>query len=101
MCPLKTSLLALSLKASLASTMFVTFASRCTPSRRRNWTQQSESRHLIGAASRERIVTTDKTVQRTGASRFAQRQIQRHRQLAPVADHCVRRINPIQLCLDY
>src|SRR5437667_109637 len=32
-----------------------------------------------------------KTVQRTGASRFAQRQIQRHRRLAPVADHCVKR----------
>src|SRR5438046_1135335 len=30
-----------------------------------------------------------KTVQRTGASRFAPRQIQRHRRLAPVADLCV------------
>ena len=32
----------------------------------------------------------NKTVQRTGASRFAQRHIERHRQLAPVADLCVR-----------
>ena len=31
----------------------------------------------------------DQTVQRTGASRFAQRQIERHRRLAPVADLCV------------
>src|SRR2546428_5365652 len=30
-------------------------------------------------------------VQRTGASRFAQRQIERHRRLAPVAYLCVRR----------
>src|SRR5207249_1460109 len=30
-----------------------------------------------------------KAVQRTGASRFAQRQIERHRRLAPVADLCV------------
>ena len=30
-------------------------------------------------------------MQRTGASRFAQRQIERHRRLAPVADLCVRR----------
>ena len=29
-------------------------------------------------------------MQRTGASRFAQRQIERHRRLAPVADLCVR-----------
>lgn len=29
-------------------------------------------------------------MQRTGASRFAQRQIQRHRRLAPVADLAVR-----------
>ena len=28
----------------------------------------------------------NETVQRTGASRFAQRQIERHRRLAPVAD---------------
>src|SRR5664280_3004540 len=35
----------------------------------------------------------NKTVQRTGASRFAQRQIQRHRRLAPVADLVVGRIN--------
>ena len=28
----------------------------------------------------------NQTVQRTGASRFAQRQIERHRRLAPVAD---------------
>jgi len=33
----------------------------------------------------------NQTVQRTGASRFAQRQIERHRRLAPVADLCVRR----------
>src|SRR5438128_6532167 len=33
----------------------------------------------------------NETVQRTGASRFAQRQIERHRRLAPVADLCVRR----------
>ena len=32
----------------------------------------------------------NQTVQRTGASRFAQRQIERHRRLAPVADLCVR-----------
>ena len=31
----------------------------------------------------------NQTIQRTGASRFVQRQIQRHRRLAPVADHCV------------
>ena len=31
-------------------------------------------------------------MQRAGASRFAQRQIERHRRLAPVADLCVRRI---------
>src|SRR5438874_12514588 len=31
----------------------------------------------------------NQTVQRTGASRFAQRQIERHRRLAPVADLCV------------
>ena len=30
-----------------------------------------------------------KTVQRTGASRFAQKRIERHRRLAPVADLCV------------
>jgi hypothetical protein len=35
--------------------------------------------------------SANQTVQRTGASRFAQRQIQRHRRLAPVADLCVRR----------
>jgi hypothetical protein len=34
------------------------------------------------------------TVQRTGASRFDQRQIRRHRRLAPVADLCVKRIPP-------
>ena len=34
------------------------------------------------------------TVQRTGASRFAQRQIKRQWRLAPVADLCVRR-NPL------
>jgi len=34
--------------------------------------------------------THNQTVQRTGASRFAQRQIERHRRLAPVADLCVR-----------
>ncbi len=33
----------------------------------------------------------NQTVQRTGASRFAQRQIERHRRLAPVADLCVKR----------
>ena len=32
----------------------------------------------------------DKSVQRTGASRFAQRRIRSHRRLAPVADLCVR-----------
>jgi hypothetical protein len=32
----------------------------------------------------------NQTVQRTGASRFAQRQIERHRRLAPVADLRVR-----------
>src|SRR3989442_1356662 len=32
----------------------------------------------------------NETVQRTGASRFAQRQIQHHRRLAPAADLCVR-----------
>jgi len=30
-------------------------------------------------------------VQRTGASRFAQRQIERQGRLAPVADLCIRR----------
>ena len=35
----------------------------------------------------------NKTVQRTRASRFAQRQIERHRRLAPVADLCVGRNN--------
>src|SRR2546430_2172156 len=34
----------------------------------------------------------NQAVQRTGASRFAQRPIERHRRLAPVADLCVRRI---------
>src|ERR1039458_5902197 len=33
----------------------------------------------------------NQTVQRTGASRFAQRQIERHRRLAPVADLYVKR----------
>lgn len=33
----------------------------------------------------------EQTVQGTGASRFAQRQIERHRRLAPVADLCVLR----------
>ena len=32
---------------------------------------------------------SNRAVQRTGASRFAQRQIERHRRLAPVADLCV------------
>src|SRR5882672_9472113 len=35
-------------------------------------------------------------VQRTGASRFAQRQIERHRRLAPVADLCVKCLVRIQ-----
>jgi len=34
--------------------------------------------------------TPNQSVQRTGASRFAQSQIERHRRLAPVADLCVR-----------
>ena len=38
--------------------------------------------------------TPNQTVQRTGASRFAQRQIERHRRLAPVADLCVRPHGP-------
>src|SRR5260370_11674636 len=38
----------------------------------------------------QRNWVSNQTVQRTGASRFAQRQIQRHRRLAPVADLCVR-----------
>ena len=37
-----------------------------------------------------RYEAANKTVQRTGASLFAQRQIERHRRLAPVADLCVR-----------
>jgi membrane protease YdiL (CAAX protease family) len=36
------------------------------------------------------LLWTNQAVQRTGASRFAQRQIERHRRLAPVADLCVR-----------
>jgi hypothetical protein len=34
----------------------------------------------------------NQTVQRTGASRFARRRINRHRRLAPVADLCVSRM---------
>ena len=37
-------------------------------------------------------------VQRTGASRFAQRQIERHRRLAPVADLCVSQDLRIPYC---
>jgi len=37
----------------------------------------------------------NQTVQRTGASRFALRQIERHRRLAPVADLCVRSLHAI------
>lgn len=45
--------------------------------------------------------TANQTVQRTGASRFAQRQIERHRRLAPVADLCVRqRIKIMESTLD-
>ena len=39
---------------------------------------------------RRAAASFNQTVQRTGASRFAQRQIERHRRLAPVADLCVR-----------
>lgn len=38
----------------------------------------------------------NQSVQRTGASRFAQRRIQRHRRLSPVADLYVRRQNILQ-----
>jgi hypothetical protein len=42
----------------------------------------------------------NQTVQRTGASRFAQRQIEHHRRLAPVADLCVspQSVPRTQLC---
>src|ERR1039458_5930337 len=36
-------------------------------------------------------------VQRTGASRFAQRRIQRHRRLAPVADLCVGLLGTLEI----
>src|SRR5216683_8166231 len=42
------------------------------------------------ARSYPRSRMANHTVQRTGASRFAQRQIERHRRLALVADLCVR-----------
>ena len=42
--------------------------------------------------------TPNQTVQRTGASRFAQRQIERHRRLAPVADLCVRPFDGRRTC---
>src|SRR6266542_2770958 len=45
---------------------------------------------LRKASSGSRALIANQTVQRTGASRFAQRQIERHRRLAPVADLCVR-----------
>ena len=41
-----------------------------------------------------------KTVQRTGVSRFAQRQIERHRRLAPVADLCVRHQHALTILSD-
>ena len=44
-------------------------------------------------AAAERLRST-RTVQRTGASRFAQRQIERHRRLAPVADLGIGLLNP-------
>jgi len=37
------------------------------------------------------IINAEQTVQPTGASRFAPRQSERHRRLAPVADRCVQR----------
>lgn len=39
-----------------------------------------------------------KAVQRTGASRFPQRQIEHHRRLGPVADLCVRRAEDESRC---
>jgi len=47
--------------------------------------QRSVVRFALCSRTRKSI----KTVQRTGASRFAQRRIQRHRRLASVADLCV------------
>src|SRR5580765_1869361 len=45
------------------------------------------------SASQMQENTANQTVQRTGASRSTQRQIERHRRLAPVADLCVRRMH--------
>src|SRR6266487_4173530 len=58
-------------------------------------------RHLRGRFG------SNQTVQRMGASRFAQRQIERHRRLAPIADLCVllkmsnRKANPLKWSVDW
>ena len=49
--------------------------------------------------SGNRDLMADQTVQRTGASRFAQRQIERHRRLAPVADLSVSPMKTHILCI--
>src|ERR1039457_4257843 len=56
----------------------------------RHWIQQSAQPDKPTPSFRRVAASFNQTVQRTGASRFAQRQIERHRRLAPVADLCVR-----------
>ena len=44
-------------------------------------------------------LAANKTLQRTGASRFAQRRIKHHRRLAPVADLCVRPLAVLEITM--
>ena len=51
---------------------------------------RSDRPSLHGSSARSRSGRPNQAVQRTGASRFPQRQMERHRRLAPVADLVVR-----------
>src|ERR1039458_7407856 len=59
-------------------------------SRERTFTERSPEYTIRFQEPADRDTPANQTVRRTGASRFAQRQIEHQRRLAPVADLCVK-----------